>query len=70
MPTQPVKPRHEGLGAMFYVTLLIFGLLIIIGVIFWMFQKGGGIRHSPDHSELRVPPTIVRQVSVVHTTGC
>lgn len=49
MPTKPT-PRRAGIGGTFYVVLVVFGLLIVVGVIVWMMKAGGGIRHSPQQS--------------------
>ncbi len=45
-------PRRAGIGGAFYVVLIVFGLLIVIGVIIWMMKAGGGIKHSPQQSAL------------------
>ncbi len=45
--TAHIKPKHEGMGAMFLVCLLVFGLLMIIGVIVWMIWDRYQIAHSP-----------------------
>ncbi len=45
--TAHIKPRHEGMGAMFLVCLLVLGMLMIVGVIVWMMAGQFQISHSP-----------------------
>ena len=49
MATDPER-RTASIGGTFYVVLIIFGLLIVIGVIVWMMKTGPGIKHSPQQS--------------------
>jgi len=42
--------KRAGIGGAFYVTLIIFGLAAIVGVIVWMMWTPSGIRHSPKSS--------------------
>jgi hypothetical protein len=46
---------RAGLGGTFYVTLIVLGLAVLVGLIFWMMLAGGGIRHSPQQRSAAGP---------------
>ncbi len=39
--------KKEGIGAVFWVTFIIFGLLVLIGIFYWMVVKPNPVPHSP-----------------------
>jgi hypothetical protein len=51
--------KKEGIGAVFWATFIIFGLLVLIGIFYWMVAKPNPVRHSPEKPNgavLIVPP--------------
>ncbi len=40
--------KKQGIGAVFWVTFIIFGLLVLIGIFYWMLAKPNPVRHSPE----------------------
>ncbi len=42
--------KKAGVGAVFWITFIIFGLIALIGVFYWMIHKSSTIPHSPGQS--------------------
>jgi hypothetical protein len=40
--------KKEGVGGVFWITFIIFGLLVLIGIFYWMVMKPNPVRHSPE----------------------
>lgn len=40
--------KHEGVGAIFWVTAALFALLVLIGIFYWMLAKKLPTPHSPE----------------------
>jgi hypothetical protein len=40
--------RKQGIGAVFWVTFILFGLLILIGLFIWMVRKQGPMPTNPE----------------------
>jgi hypothetical protein len=41
--------RKEGIGAVFWVTFVVFGLLVLIGIFIWMLRKQSPLPNTPEH---------------------
>lgn len=42
------KYGKEGIGAVFWVTFIVFGLLVLIGLFIWMVRKPNPVPTSPE----------------------
>ncbi len=60
MPIQ----RKEGIGAVFWVTFILFGLLVLIGLFAWMIRKQKPIPNSPERPNGAVWTEPVRSVRI------
>lgn len=42
-----MRTKRAGLGGALIVSLVVFGLAVIVGIIFWLMLAPSGIQHSP-----------------------
>ena len=54
--------KKEGLGAVFVITAIVFGLAVLIGLFYWMVHKPSPVPHSPERPNVHwtspiVPPS-------------
>jgi hypothetical protein len=44
------KRERAGIGAVFWITFIIFGLAVLIGIFYWVVMKPNPLPHSPERT--------------------
>jgi len=42
------KQGHAGAGGVFWITFVVLGLAILIGIFYWMVKERSPMPHSPE----------------------
>jgi hypothetical protein len=42
--------KKAGMTGVFWVTFVVFGLLVLIGIFYWMVHQPNPVPHSPEQS--------------------